>query len=918
MKIDRYNDVKRVFNVARGLSVSERNAYLELVNEPEICNIVGRLLAAELEHGSESKESNAQVNIEVDPYGLVGTLLAGYLVEEVAGKGAMGITYKARCPQTGLFVAIKLISPSLVESEDIQRKFLNECRIVQSLSHTYLASALDFGVSGAGFLYLVTYWCDGVLLSELIELNTLSVDAVLTIIQQLTEVVAYLHRQSVFHCDLKPSNIIVKSDGNIVLIDFGVAQSDNFTVVDGGHFSGTVSYMSPERLSNEIMDQQADLWSVGVIGYEMIMGMRPFSGQTAQSIVFSILNRSPQPIPIMVRGVYFPQALRDLLLLCISHDRDSRPDSCASMVSYIQTIKKGEKPAITTRAKRRKKVKVALSIASVLVVSITVGLFLFCRPAKIWFMYAMPGQFIPLPKQYHIVWQVKASGVGLVDGLFNYLFHDLERQTTANEDFWVLKSDQDDIKSPVEIAKATGANLVIQSHADISNDEAEITVELYDGNYGNRYSELTFRIGFDTAGSDAIKASKKIMNLLRYDSSQIVGRNNTDNTSVLSAEYLEALNMVESATNTESVLIAIGKLQHEQNRMSGRSGIYTLLADANRRMFFFTKESQWLDEAKKNANTALEINIESMDARIILAKIFRDEQEYGVAESVLLPVLETDYTKYRALRILSNIYQYRGNLERAQKYLDELQQLRPNYYLIYADFGRIYFAKNNFLASEANYRRAINIAPGNAWLYSGLASALEAQGKMNEAVIFLRKSIEIQPNSNAYIALGYYYLSIGEYFRAEKSSKSCTKLPESDHRCWANLARAYEKLHAPKQTRVEAWTIALKRALIEFNRSPRTPRLQSQIAVYYAELGQVENAKMIIKGVDIDLVHDNYELLTIALALYLVGSVDESLEAINRAIDNGIDVAEIEKLGWFTDIMHHFNGITFPIRVSER
>jgi serine/threonine protein kinase/Tol biopolymer transport system component len=234
---------------------------------------------------------------ELSATSLVGRTIARYRVIEHLGGGGMGVIYKAEDTQLSRIVALKFLPPELVRDPDAKARFLQEARSASSLEHPNICTVHEIGEDEEGRLYIVMPCYDGETLRRKIERGPLSVDEATEIALQVARGLHKAHRAGIVHRDIKPANLVVTSDGVVKILDFGLAKlAGSLALTRTGSSLGTPAYMSPEQTKGEPVDHRADLWSLGVVLYEMLAGRRPFRGDHDQAVLYSILNEEPQPL----------------------------------------------------------------------------------------------------------------------------------------------------------------------------------------------------------------------------------------------------------------------------------------------------------------------------------------------------------------------------------------------------------------------------------------------------------------------------------------------------------------------------------------------------------------------------------------------------------------------------------------------
>ncbi|MFL6235230.1 MAG: protein kinase domain-containing protein [Thermoanaerobaculia bacterium] len=216
---------------------------------------------------------------------------------EILGGGGMGVVYKARDTRLSRTVALKFLPPELTRDPEARERFEQEARAASSLDHPNLCTILELGDAPDGRLYLAMPYYNGETLRRRLERGPLPVDEAVDIAAQIARGLAKAHRSGIVHRDVKPANLIVTGDGVVKILDFGLAKLAGMAAVSRtGSSAGTPAYMSPEQARGDEVDARTDLWSLGVVLYEMLTGRRPFRGERELAVVYAILHERPQPL----------------------------------------------------------------------------------------------------------------------------------------------------------------------------------------------------------------------------------------------------------------------------------------------------------------------------------------------------------------------------------------------------------------------------------------------------------------------------------------------------------------------------------------------------------------------------------------------------------------------------------------------
>jgi len=320
-----------------------------------------------------------------------GSTFAGrYQVIEELGKGGMGKVYKVFDKEINAKVALKLLKPEIAPDKNSIDRFRNELKVARDISHKNICRMYDLGRE-AGLYYITMEYVPGEDLKNMIRMSRqLGVGTAIIIAEQICDGLAEAHRHGTIHRDLKPSNIMIDREGNVRIMDFGIARSVEAKGLTGaGTIIGTPEYMSPEQVEDKDVDRRSDIYSLGIILYEMLTGRVPFEGDTP----FAIGMKHKGEIPRDLREInsQIPESLSRLVLKCLEKGREKRYQTADELRSELEKIAKGIPIAERVIAKRKamtsKEITVKFSLrklylpaAALIALLLVAGYFLF-RPA---------------------------------------------------------------------------------------------------------------------------------------------------------------------------------------------------------------------------------------------------------------------------------------------------------------------------------------------------------------------------------------------------------------------------------------------------------------------------------------------------------------------------------------------------------
>ncbi|MCC6522172.1 MAG: protein kinase [Polyangiaceae bacterium] len=297
-------------------------------------------------------EDGTQREPDADPY--IGMMFGErYLVDKVLGEGGMGRVYLAHHKIIDKRVAIKVLHAELAKDKEAVGRFMREARAASSIGNPHIVDILDFGELDDGSTYFVMEFLAGLSLGQLMESRgKLPVDLILDIAIQLCDGLAGAHAREIVHRDLKPDNITLVTHGAqknfCKILDFGIAKVSSGTsatkLTMAGAVFGTPHYMSPEQAAGAAVDHRTDIYSLGVMMYEMVSGETPFNADNFMGILTQHMYKAPVPLRALVTCPDTPPGLEAVILKCLSKKPDGRYQTMEELAEDLQTLKAGGVP----------------------------------------------------------------------------------------------------------------------------------------------------------------------------------------------------------------------------------------------------------------------------------------------------------------------------------------------------------------------------------------------------------------------------------------------------------------------------------------------------------------------------------------------------------------------------------------------
>ena len=274
--------------------------------------------------------------------GKEGIIAGKYRIISELGKGGMGVVYEAEDAKLERCVALKFLPPELTEDPEARERFIREAKAAAALSHNHICTVYEIGEE-ENRLFIAMEYIEGESLRQKIVKGPLPQAEALKIAIQVAEGLVEAHKKKIIHRDIKPGNIMLTDKGVAKVMDFGLAKAlGRSLITTEAKTMGTVAYMSPEQAQGQLVDYRTDIWSLGVVLYEMLTGQLPFKGEYDQSIIHSILNREPEPISKLRKDL--PKGLEQVIGKALAKNPAGRYQSMEEFLEDLKAVAEGLKP----------------------------------------------------------------------------------------------------------------------------------------------------------------------------------------------------------------------------------------------------------------------------------------------------------------------------------------------------------------------------------------------------------------------------------------------------------------------------------------------------------------------------------------------------------------------------------------------
>ena len=269
---------------------------------------------------------------------MIGQTISHYKIVEKLGEGGMGVVYKAEDTKLKRAVALKFLAAHLLNDEDTKARFQREAEAAAALTHANIAVIHDIDESD-GHSFIAMEFVEGLSVSEKVAERPLKLEEALDIAAQAAQGLEAAHERGIVHRDIKSANLIVTPPGQVKIMDFGLAHlAERSKLTETATILGTPSYMSPEQALGKQTDRRTDLWSLGVVLYEMVAGRLPFEGERQEAILYGITNEEPEPVTALRAGL--PIELEWVIGKALTKDREERYQHAEDLLIDLKSLRK--------------------------------------------------------------------------------------------------------------------------------------------------------------------------------------------------------------------------------------------------------------------------------------------------------------------------------------------------------------------------------------------------------------------------------------------------------------------------------------------------------------------------------------------------------------------------------------------------
>ena len=820
-----------------------------------------------------------------------------YRLVEALGSGSMGRVYKAWDTRLNRWVALKFLSPFLADDSAACARFRREAQAASSLEHGHICSVFDIDKDETGASVLVMAWYDGETLAKKMESGPLTTDRALEYARQIALGLAAAHRQGIVHRDIKPANVIITVDDEAVILDFGVAfLMDQTRLTQTGSQSGTLAYMAPEQFQGCEPHPSMDIWSLGVLIFEMLTGSLPFIGDFTAALSYSISHSDPLPLPNHLASAV--PGLPMVMARCLAKDPRDRYESGTELASDLSVLLSewhtglaATRPKFQIAGRWRRRVAMGVSALVLLGAGIFAGMKGLISSsgsdrrgvAVLPFVLDKDGE----PQRE------------LGEGLGWLLANRLDHMAKLTDAFWIVPPEDVllyGITDREEARQQLGVDRTISGVGAIRGSTLSLRIEYVDAFGG---TTVTREFHDDLANLPLWQRGLVEWSMgqldpnLNPDTGTILQRGNTQVPAAL-YPFLEGIAWSRrypgqdqdlAITYHDRALSAFGKAVAQDSSFAPARSEY------GRELQFHldASDSARVLESASHLRAAIALDPRDAEPSSYQGDLYRLQEKAGPALAAYDEALEREPGFKPALLGKIGIFVAEGDEAGAERTIKAMKQARPGCATDCLALSVRYWNASDSERTLTFAREATELAPRSARALSYLGAALFEFDNDPEAETVFRRALALGPDDQIYQNLGTYYYYNNRYRDAlVQYRKSLEMNPKGRYDILGNLAECYRWSPGFQDSVAIAFKRARRMAEHQLQASPSDPWLMAELATYCSVLGDTTRTLELLT----DLAPEkhlgaNAEFM-VAVAWEDLGRRSAALAWLERAIGHGL------------------------------
>jgi len=861
--------------------------------------------------GVDLNEHESEEDLNPDPYKIIGSDINHYSILSKLGDGGMGVIYKAKDNFLNRIVALKFLPPFLNNDRQATKRFRREAITASNIDHTNVGTIYSVEETSLGHPFISMTYYEGETLENKLIKGKLPLKQSLNIIHQTIQGLEAAHQKNIVHRDIKPANIILLPSGVIKILDFGLAKVCDDQLTKSGIKMGTLAYMSPEHIRGKPLDVKSDIWSLGVLFYELLSGQRPFTGLSDESLMYSVLNDE-----IDFSRIDAPLSIKKIIQNCLQRKINRRYQSIKELsidldVIQIDQIKRSQSRWSRTLEKLLLVDKTKY-LTTFLVLFFTISILTVYNYSALK-QKSTTHYRLPLTKSIAIY----TSQKNLSDfqlGLVNSISQTLLSIANNNENTWIVpynKIKEYQAFDYRSARKTFGVNLIINLDLSYLDNRHFIQLELIDSK--TLIPIKTIKVKQPSANLASLQESinTAILDVLDLSDKTSLRKNMSSfgTTDPVAFEaYAKALGLLQRNDQKQHIQQAISllksALQREHNFLAAKSK----LAESYWLMYLESKNIEYAKKSEKLYEILILKQPDDISFYLSLGRLHTALGRFGTAQASYKLALQFNQNNAEIFEGMATIYEKTGELKSAEDYYFKSIFVRPDSWDGYNDLGAFYLRQGRYADAVTQFNQVVFLTPSNAWGYSNLGSAYWYLGQLDKTIENFEQSLAIREDYTLFKNLATLYFYENNFRKAATLYSKATTLNGKDHVLWANLAGAYHYAGRKNSLVISTFQKAIVLALEKLKVLPNDLEINLSLASYYTWTDQLELSRHYLAVIQEPSLLTVQHYFQIAVIYELLEDSKSAINWLEKALQKGYpkeillkspDLAELKKTASF-------------------
>ena len=845
---------------------------------------------------------------------LSGTLAGRFEIRQRLGAGGMGEVYLAEDTRLKRPVAVKRLAARLRTDRLSREYFLKEAERISALNSDHIAGIYDI-LEDRGEIFLIMEYVEGANLRFRFNPRP-SIEQFLEVAVQCAEALATAHEKGILHRDIKPENIMLTPAGQVKILDFGLAQRlrvagegvPTASLIAPGHpLSGTRGYVAPEVLLEKEPDTRADIFSLGVVFYELLTGNNPCAAATWVGSIELTLH--VRPSSIHQTNPQVPDEVERVIRKMLEKDPEERYATARDLLVDLRRLRRLSEsgvlpPPRNLVLRRHKKLSLWGGIAATLaVIAVFVPWRTLVRQLQ---QKISPPQNVPvaIPNQKLVAVlpfrtieatpEVKTFSEGLAETITAKL-----TQLTATHALQVAPASEvyrHGVTDVDQAHKELGVNLVVQGSLRQAGDTVRITYTLVDAlsHRQLRGDSVTASTSDPFALEDRVVEGVVWMLELEVtpDERPQLEKHGTTIAGAYDL-YTRGLGDLQNYPDPAAVESAIENFTRAIALDPNYASAYAGLGEAYWDKYRVDKRPKYVPKAREACQHALSLSTDLAAGHVCLGNMLFAAGKYENASSEFSRALVAEPTYDDAYRGLARTYEQMGRLQDAEQTYHHAIELRPHYWAGYSWLAQFFAFHGRYQEAVEQFEHAAAVSPDNSTIYHGLGGVYIYMGRYDDAIHALQRAISLRPSFQAYANLGQAYMRTRRFDDAVASYQQALTLDPQGYRIIGYLAEAYYWAPGKRNEATALYERAITMTEQELKFNGKNSDAHLLLALYHARLGHAQPARMHLREALKSHANEPETMFFAALVENQLGDSAAAIQWLGKALHQGYSLAEI-------------------------